>query len=186
MKNIRPLKYRRKSSKQWKGLIVRSYHVTYAFESESIHYSCLNVKELLAWNRREIWGLSNCNGTRTQNHSVRKRTLSHLDKLANGWVVKWLNGWVFVYELNSCEFDSRCKSLNKKVSSSFCQIKVSYIWEHKYCYWMSEKLHYQFFGQFIFHLILRFRFQCAALLKILFFTSFSGTIWSKYSYIGAK
>ena len=36
-------------------LIVCSYHVTYPFESESTLYICLNVKELLAWNRREIW-----------------------------------------------------------------------------------------------------------------------------------
>ena len=34
--------------------IVCYYHVTYAFQSESTLYSCLNVKELLARNRREI------------------------------------------------------------------------------------------------------------------------------------
>ena len=33
---------------------VCSCHVTYAFESESTLYSCLNVKELLARSRREI------------------------------------------------------------------------------------------------------------------------------------
>ena len=33
---------------------VCSYHVTYAFQSEFTLYSCLNVKELLARNRREI------------------------------------------------------------------------------------------------------------------------------------
>ena len=31
-----------------------SYHVTHAFQSESKLYSCLNVKELLAQNRRDI------------------------------------------------------------------------------------------------------------------------------------
>ena len=35
-------------------LIVGAYHVTYAFQSESTLYSCLNVKELLARSRREI------------------------------------------------------------------------------------------------------------------------------------
>ena len=30
------------------------YHVTYAFQSESTLYSCLDAKELLARNRREI------------------------------------------------------------------------------------------------------------------------------------
>ena len=33
---------------------VCSDHVTYAFQSESTLYSCLNVKELLAGSRREI------------------------------------------------------------------------------------------------------------------------------------
>ena len=33
---------------------VSFYHVTYAFQSESTLYSCLNVKELLARSRREI------------------------------------------------------------------------------------------------------------------------------------
>ena len=37
-----------------KELTVCSCHVTYAFESESTLYSCLNVKELLARSRREI------------------------------------------------------------------------------------------------------------------------------------
>ena len=36
-------------------LIVCSCHVTNAFQSESTLYSCLNVKELLARNRHEIW-----------------------------------------------------------------------------------------------------------------------------------
>ena len=45
-----------------------SRHVTYAFQSESTLYSCLNFKELLARSRREIWSLSDCNWTRTQNH----------------------------------------------------------------------------------------------------------------------
>ena len=30
-----------------------SYHVTYAFQNESTLYSCLNVRELLARNRRD-------------------------------------------------------------------------------------------------------------------------------------
>ena len=53
--------------------------------SEWIH-TCLNVKELLARSKREIWRLSDCNWTRTYNHLVRKRTLNHLTKLA-----KWLS-----------------------------------------------------------------------------------------------
>ena len=55
-----------------------SCHATYAFQSESTFYSCLNNKELLSQSRQEIWRLSDCNWTRTQNYLVRKRTLSHL------------------------------------------------------------------------------------------------------------
>ena len=65
-----------------------SYHVT--FQSESTLHSCLNVKGLLARNRRDIWSLINCNGTRTHNHFFR------------------LNGRVFVYELSGCGFESCC------------------------------------------------------------------------------
>ena len=64
-----------------KDLIVCSYHVTYAFQSESTLYSSLNVKETLARNKRETWPLSDCNWTRTHNHLVRKRTHKHLAKL---------------------------------------------------------------------------------------------------------
>ena len=43
-----------KSLKIKNQLTVCFYHVTYAFQSESTLYSCLNVKELLARSRREI------------------------------------------------------------------------------------------------------------------------------------
>ena len=48
--------------------IVSSCHVTYAFQGHFTLYSCLNIKELLAWSRREIWSLSDCNWTQTQDH----------------------------------------------------------------------------------------------------------------------
>ena len=56
-------------------LTVCFYHVTYAFQSESTLYSCLNVKELLAQCRRKICILSEWNWTRTHNHLVHKRTV---------------------------------------------------------------------------------------------------------------
>ena len=61
---------------------VCSYHVTHAFQSEYTLYSYLNVKELLAWSRPEIWRLSDCNWTRIHNYFVHKRTLNHLAKVA--------------------------------------------------------------------------------------------------------
>ena len=53
-----------------------SCHVTYVFQTQSILYICLNVKEFLAWNRREIWSLSDYNLTRTHDHLVRKASLA--------------------------------------------------------------------------------------------------------------
>ena len=44
-------------------MTVCSCHVTYAFQGESTLYSCLNVKELLARSRREIWKICDeCDG----------------------------------------------------------------------------------------------------------------------------
>ena len=58
----------------------------YAFQSESTLYSCLNIKELLARNKRDIWSLSDSNGIRTHNHLVGKRTLNHLAKVSK-WIL---------------------------------------------------------------------------------------------------
>ena len=80
------------------------------FESESTLYSCLNVKELLARSRRHIWRLSHCNGTRTHNHLVRKRTLNHLAKLA-----KWLSFVVSTYLYGA--FDWMFLSCHVRVSA---------------------------------------------------------------------
>ena len=71
------------------SLTVYSYRVTYAFQSESTLYSCLNVKELLARSRREIWSLSDCNWSRTNNNLIHKRKLNHLVNWSN--LAKWLS-----------------------------------------------------------------------------------------------
>ena len=59
-------------------LLVCSFHVTYAFQSDSTLYNCLNIKELPPRRRRQIWRWSDCNWTRTQNYFVLKQTLNHL------------------------------------------------------------------------------------------------------------
>ena len=79
----------------WLGwlLTVCSYHVTYVFQSESTLYSSLNVKgtpySKQARNLKFKW-LQRV--SRTHNHSIRKRTLNHLTKLA-----KWLSCVVSTY-----------------------------------------------------------------------------------------
>ena len=70
-------------------MTVCSYNVKYAFQSESTLYSCFNVKELFARNRRDVWSLSDCNGTRAHNHLVRKWTLNDLASLTS--LAKWLS-----------------------------------------------------------------------------------------------
>ena len=47
----------------------------------------MKVKELLGQNKREIWSLSECNGTRTHNHLVCKQTLKWLSVCLR---TKWL------------------------------------------------------------------------------------------------
>ena len=63
-------------------LTVCSCHVTSVFQSQSTFYSCLNVKELVARSRLEIWRWSDCNWTRTHNHFLLKQTINHLAQLA--------------------------------------------------------------------------------------------------------
>ena len=47
------------------------------------------------------------NEIRTHNHLVGKRTLRDLAKLATSQTRPvWLNGWVFLYELSGCGFES--------------------------------------------------------------------------------
>ena len=85
------------------------YHVTYAFPSESTLYSCLNVKVLLARNRRGVRSLSDGNWIRIHNHLVRKSTVDHLVKL-----VKWLSCVLSTYLY--CTFDCRILLCYKHVS----------------------------------------------------------------------
>ena len=105
---------------------LRYCHVTYVFQSESALYSWLNVKELLARNRYDIWRLSDSNGIQIHNHlvhivqatiecrfslkQVRNMIITYIQVLRADkylqhnsiiWPV-WLKGWVFVYELSGC------------------------------------------------------------------------------------
>ena len=98
------------------NLNVCSYHVTHAFQSESTLYSCLNVKELLAWNWYKIWNLSDCSWTQIQvcdmirKYSNMHSTNKYSQHSSIIWPV-WLNGWMFVYELSGCGFESSCSHL---------------------------------------------------------------------------
>ena len=84
------------------------FHATYAFQSASTFYSCLNVQKLLARNRHDIWSLSDSNGVRTHHHLVCKRALNRFVKLVI-WLAKWLS---VPFELSGCGLESRCCHLN--------------------------------------------------------------------------
>ena len=99
--------------------------VVYEFQSESTLYSLPEWQGTLFSKRCLIWSLSDSNEIWTHNHLVRERKLNHLAKLA-------LTGWVLVYKLNDCRFESRCCHLNsdeclkmfrRKVSQWFCKFK---------------------------------------------------------------
>ena len=79
-------KYQRWTVLQQQLTAVCCYHVMYPFYSESTLYSFLNVMELLAQKRRDVWSLSDNNRIRTNNHLVCKQRLNHFTKLA-----KWLS-----------------------------------------------------------------------------------------------
>ena len=136
-------------------LFVCSCHVTGMFQSESTLFRCLNVKKLLTWSTREIWSLSECNWTWTHNHLVHKPTLNHLAKvpkqIVSLFISKqkvfyrryfkrccnnvWLNGWVFVYEIDGRGFESSCSHLNFRFFACFEQgapwHSVNYgVWTH--------------------------------------------------------
>ena len=74
---------------------------TWEFLSKSAQYSCLNVKDLLARNRHDIWSLSDSNRIRTLKHLLRKRTLNHLAKWLSCVVSTYLSG-AFDCMLLSC------------------------------------------------------------------------------------
>ena len=76
-------------------------HVTYAFRTKSTLYSSPNVEESLARSSREVWNLSDCNYTRSQNHLVGNPTMNYLDTLA-----KWLNCVLrnYLYDAFDCVF----------------------------------------------------------------------------------
>ena len=99
-------------------LIVCSYHATYAFQSESKLYSCMNVKELLAQTRHEVSILSNSNWIRINKHLVHKRTLNHLAKFP-----KWLSCVVSTYLYNA--FDCIFISCHVRVSELIYTLQLA-------------------------------------------------------------
>ena len=87
---------------------------------ESTLCSCLNVKELLAWSRREIWSLSDVNCIRTHNHLVHKRTLNHLAK--TGQIIELFFG-TYLYGAHVPIMLRTCLTVNLRV-----RLRTKWFW----------------------------------------------------------
>ena len=125
-------------------LTVCSGHVTYAFESESTLYNCVNVKELLARSRRKIWSLSDCKLAWTQHDLVCLWTFNHLaqlTKLLSCVLSTYLYG-AFDCMFLSCQvFEKESKiysflNFKELLGQSNCQI-----WSSSDCSWTQTQNH---------------------------------------------
>ena len=94
-------------------LTVCSYHVTYASHSEFTLSICLDVTELLAWSKRDIWNLTVFIGTRIQKDLVHKQTLNYLAKLTK--YLSWFES-TYLFSAFDCMFLS-------------CHVRIS-VWIH--------------------------------------------------------
>ena len=104
----RPLNHLAELTK-WLGCVLSTYmfgafdHVTYPLQTESALYRCVNGVEHLARSSREIWSLSDCYWTGTQNHLARKQKPIQLAKHTE-WLGCVLS--TYVYSAHDCIFSS--------------------------------------------------------------------------------
>ena len=113
------------------NMTARHHHVAYEFQSESTLYSCLNVKELLAWNRPHIWNLSDSKGIQTHKHLVRIQILNNLAKLAKWWsCCEYLSVrciWLYVSIMSHTSFRMNLHSIVAWMSKAPCSKQVPYL-----------------------------------------------------------
>ena len=85
----------------------------------------MNVKELLAWNKRDMWSFSDCNGIRTHKHLVRKRTLIHLYKLVSlaKWLSVLLQTWLLILFTNVVVGSNSIQTFIYKFA---CDVTITY------------------------------------------------------------
>ena len=118
-----------------------SYHVTNSFQSESILYSCLNVKELLARSRREMWNLSGCHWTQTQNHVSRKPTLNQpfgqteeMIELCSEYLPVRFN-WLYILIMSRTPFRVIPHSIVTSMSRTTLFERGALMWKLSDCNW---------------------------------------------------
>ena len=117
-------------------LTVCFYHAMHMCQSESTLHSYLKVKKPLAWNRRHIWSLSDCNGIRTHNHLVRKQTVNLLVKLANDSAVLWV--LICTVHLTVCLYHVTYVFQSESTLYSCLNFKESLAWNRRDIWSLSE------------------------------------------------
>ena len=120
--------------------------------SEYIHNLDLPECQGTPQNRCNIWSLSDCNGTPTHNHLVRKRTIDHLATLAK-WLIELCCEylpvrciWLYVKNLRKIFTPIRCKYAVLWCSgyyyyiTSFNKAWIQVLCVLKSCLWRVENL----------------------------------------------
>ena len=117
---------------------------------------CLNAKELLAQSRCFIWSVSDSNKIRTENHLVRKRTLSHLAELAKllSVCLRTKRLWVRISLLSQNYLGNNEIWSNNKIRRLHGWFSTSYIWDQRArkCVFQSNCLKYHFTKNKVFRL----------------------------------
>ena len=125
-------------------LTLPSYRVTYGFQTESRIYICLNIKELLAPNSRDIWSLSDCSETRNHSQLVQKRTLNHLTKLTK--LLSWVES-TYLYSLFDFSFLSCHVRVSERIHTLYLREGKETICSKQARYlkiqWLQRELHSQ-------------------------------------------
>ena len=111
-------------------LTVCSSHVSYTFQSESLLYIGVNMKELVTRIRHNVWILSECNASQTHNHLICKRNFNYFPKFFNllSWIVSTypylafdsvflschvrVSEWIHTLCLPDCQETSECQGTN--------------------------------------------------------------------------
>ena len=106
-------------------------HVTYAFRTKSTLYSSPNVEESLARSSREVWNLSDCNYTRSQNHLVGNPTMNY-----DAFDCVFLTCHVHAYAFESESTPYSCLIVNELVVPG-----TSEIWRLSDCNWTRAQNH---------------------------------------------
>ena len=101
-------------------------------------YFRVNPHSIATWLSRKSFfktgAISDCNRTRTHNHLVRKQILNSqihfTDKYSHRSSVispVWLNGWVFIYELSGCGFESHCNPNDNSLACATTKMKSNVV-----------------------------------------------------------